>query len=270
MAEPNREAEEQKELGNKAFSAKEYEKAIEYYTAAIQIDDKNHVYFSNRSACNASLKQWEASATDAEQCIKISPAFIKGYYRLTTAQLELELLDDALATVKKGLTQDVNNPQLLKLQRTIKQRKVTARRDAAAAKKQSKQANNQGPKAGANPLSATANKEVMELQQQFIVTNREYNMMKANLAKTQREQKVNSITLSELEKLSDEETKKTKMYRGIGKMFMLSDQDNVMGYLKDGMESEKRRELEITSKMEYLERRMKSQQNNIQELIRGN
>lgn len=168
------------------------------------------------------------------------------------------------------MTQDVNNPQLLKLQRTIKQRKVTARRDAAAAKKQSKQANNQGPKAGANPLSATANKEVMELQQQFIVTNREYNMMKANLAKTQREQKVNSITLSELEKLSDEETKKTKMYRGIGKMFMLSDQDNVMGYLKDGMESEKRRELEITSKMEYLERRMKSQQNNIQELIRGN
>ena len=59
------------------------------------------------------------------------------------------------------------------------------------------------------------------------------------------------------------------MYRGIGKMFILSDQKEVMGYLKDGMESEKKRELEITSKMEYLERRMKSQQNNIQELIRG-
>ena len=35
-------------LGNKAFAAKEYDEAIKHYTAAISIDSKNCVYFSNR------------------------------------------------------------------------------------------------------------------------------------------------------------------------------------------------------------------------------
>lgn len=119
-------------------------------------------------------------------------------------------------------------------------------------------------------LSAAANKELYDIQQQYITTSREYNVVKANLTKSQREQKVNSITISELEKVVyDKQKSDVKMYREIGKMFMLSDQDQVMEYLKADMEEEKKRELEMTSKMEYLEKRMKSQQNNIQELIRG-
>ena len=35
-------------LGNAAFAAKEYDEAIKYYTAAIAIDSKNCVYYSNR------------------------------------------------------------------------------------------------------------------------------------------------------------------------------------------------------------------------------
>ena len=35
-------------LGNTAFAAKEYDDAIKYYTAAIAIDSKNCVYYSNR------------------------------------------------------------------------------------------------------------------------------------------------------------------------------------------------------------------------------
>ena len=35
-------------LGNKAFAAKDYDEAIKHYTAAIAIDSKNCVYFSNR------------------------------------------------------------------------------------------------------------------------------------------------------------------------------------------------------------------------------
>ena len=35
-------------LGNKAFAAKDYDEAIKHYTAAISIDSKNCVYFSNR------------------------------------------------------------------------------------------------------------------------------------------------------------------------------------------------------------------------------
>jgi tetratricopeptide (TPR) repeat protein len=35
-------------LGNKHFAAQEYEQAIQLYTEAIRLDDKNHVYYSNR------------------------------------------------------------------------------------------------------------------------------------------------------------------------------------------------------------------------------
>jgi len=274
-------ADEQKEHGNKAFADKEYEKAIEHYTNAIEIDPQNHVYYSNRSACYSSLNQWESSTKDAEQCINLSPSFIKGYYRLATAQLELGLLEKALTTVKKGLASDIDNTQLLKLQRTIKQKKVNIRRDAAARKQQQpKKQQHQLLKSGIqtpNTLSATANKEVYDLQQQFIANSREHNILKASLTRSQREQKVNSITSAELEKLENngaqngeiQDTEKIKMYRGIGKMFMLSDQVQVMQYLREGLEKEKKKELDMTSKMEYLEKKMTSQQNNIQELIKS-
>ena len=77
----------------------------------------------------------ESSATDAEKYVTLTPSFIKGCYRLATAQMELDLLDDHLATVKKGLAMDIDNTQLLKLQRSIKQQKLNVRRDAAAAAK---------------------------------------------------------------------------------------------------------------------------------------
>lgn len=35
-------------LGNTAFAAKEYDTAIKHYTAAIALDSKNCVYYSNR------------------------------------------------------------------------------------------------------------------------------------------------------------------------------------------------------------------------------
>lgn len=35
-------------LGNKHFAAKEFDEAIKLYSEAIAIDNKNHVYFSNR------------------------------------------------------------------------------------------------------------------------------------------------------------------------------------------------------------------------------
>ena len=40
-----------KELGNKAFLAKDFQEAIKHYTQAIEMtqDAPNHIYFSNRA-----------------------------------------------------------------------------------------------------------------------------------------------------------------------------------------------------------------------------
>ena len=56
-----------KDQGNKAFQAKDYDKAIDLFTQAIAIDPTNHVLFSNRSAAHAGKKDYAAALEDAEQ-----------------------------------------------------------------------------------------------------------------------------------------------------------------------------------------------------------
>lgn len=56
-----------KDQGNKAFAAKDYDKAIDLFTQAIALDPNNHVLYSNRSAAKAGKKDWGAALEDADQ-----------------------------------------------------------------------------------------------------------------------------------------------------------------------------------------------------------
>ena len=56
-----------KEEGNKAFQAKDYDKAIELFSKALELDPNNFVLWSNRSAAKAGKRQWQAALEDAEQ-----------------------------------------------------------------------------------------------------------------------------------------------------------------------------------------------------------
>lgn len=58
---------ELKSQGNKAFQAKDYDTAIEFFSKAIELDQNNYVLWSNRSAAKAGKKQWAAALEDAEQ-----------------------------------------------------------------------------------------------------------------------------------------------------------------------------------------------------------
>eukprot|EP00550_Attheya_septentrionalis_P011410 CAMPEP_0198306124 /NCGR_PEP_ID=MMETSP1449-20131203/58240_1 /TAXON_ID=420275 /ORGANISM="Attheya septentrionalis, Strain CCMP2084" /LENGTH=628 /DNA_ID=CAMNT_0044008671 /DNA_START=641 /DNA_END=2527 /DNA_ORIENTATION=+ len=82
-------ADDLKEEGNGAFNAGDYPKSIELYSKAIEIDDKNHVYYSNRSA--AFLKSGDANKalSDAEVCLDLNSEFAKGYSRKAAALFAL-------------------------------------------------------------------------------------------------------------------------------------------------------------------------------------
>ena len=56
-----------KDQGNKAFQAKDYDKAIELFSQALELDPNNFVLWSNRSAAKAGKRQWAAALEDAEQ-----------------------------------------------------------------------------------------------------------------------------------------------------------------------------------------------------------
>lgn len=111
-----------KDQGNKAFSAKDYDKAIELFTAAITIDPSNHVLFSNRSAAKAGKKQWATALEDAEQCIKLNQSWSKGYARKGAALHGAKRFDEAIEAYEAGLTLE-DSPALRKGLQEVKDAK---------------------------------------------------------------------------------------------------------------------------------------------------
>eukprot|EP01051_Picozoa_sp_SAG22_P003861 SAG22_NODE_195_length_15606_cov_21.340878_4_plen_387_part_00 len=92
-----------KDQGNGLYKKKKWKAAITAYSAAIELQPSNHVCWANRAACHAALTNWAEAARDAEQCCKLEPGFVKGWYRLGRARLELLELDAASAAVATGL-----------------------------------------------------------------------------------------------------------------------------------------------------------------------
>lgn len=102
--------EEYKAQGNQAFAAKDFTKAIEFFTKAIETSPTpNHVLYSNRSASYASLKNFTKALNDAEECVTVNDSWAKGYNRVGSAQHGLGNLDDAKTSYKKALELDQNN-----------------------------------------------------------------------------------------------------------------------------------------------------------------
>lgn len=260
-------AEDKKQQGNTHFAAKEYDKAIEQYTDAIKLDRNNHVYYSNRSAAYASKKDWEAAVSDAKECIKLNPTFLKGFYRLATAQIELNDLDAALSTIKQGLNVDPENSQLHRQLRTVKAKKKAAAQGAASSSSGAGGSSLSHGLPYAAAADAANNKELVDLQQQWRQSKRDYGVAQAEVNSLQREAKVDAITKSELEQLP--ENTSSKMYRGVGKMFMLSTRDEIFSDLEKSIKDAESREADVTKKLSYLENRIKSQEQNIRELIAG-
>jgi stress-induced-phosphoprotein 1 len=97
--------------GNAAFSAQKWEEAIKEFTAAIELDPTDHVFFSNRSGSYASMGKYEEALKDADECIKLKPDWAKGYSRKGLAAFNLKKFDEAKVAYEKGLSIDPNNAQ---------------------------------------------------------------------------------------------------------------------------------------------------------------
>lgn len=168
-------------------------------------------------------------------------------------------MDGASASIKQGLNIDPDNAQLQKLMRNIKVKKQMIK----AAEKQSDAAKVVAASASGGGDSALQ-KEIMDLQNQLRNTVRDYSNVNGDIGQAQKTQRVNEITMRELDSLPKETD--TKMYMGVGKMFMAASRETVYSNLEKEIKDNEKKATELTQKKEYLERRMKSQQQNIIEL----
>ena len=112
--------------------------------------------------------------SDAKECIKLNPTFLKGFYRLATAQIELNDLDAALSTIKQGLNVDPENSQLHRQLRTVKAKKKAAAQGAASSSSGAGGSSLSHGLPYAAAADAANNKELVDLQQQWRQSKRDY------------------------------------------------------------------------------------------------
>ncbi len=104
-------AKEASAKAKEAFSKKDYPTAIKFYTEAISHDPTDHLLFSNRSACYASIEQYQDALDDANKCVELKPDFARGYGRKGLAEFYLKKYQDAEKSYSKGLELDPTNEQ---------------------------------------------------------------------------------------------------------------------------------------------------------------
>jgi stress-induced-phosphoprotein 1 len=75
-----------KEQGNAAFKAKDYNLAIQHYTAALNENAGDHTILGNRAAAYHNLSKFQEALADANKCIEVKPDWSKGYQRKAMAQ----------------------------------------------------------------------------------------------------------------------------------------------------------------------------------------
>ncbi|XP_074666060.1 LOW QUALITY PROTEIN: stress-induced-phosphoprotein 1-like [Strix aluco] len=106
------EAQELKERGNRALAAGDVGGALRHYTAAIALDGRNHVLFSNRSAAYARQGDYARALADACRTLELRPDWAKGYSRKAAALEFLHRFEEAKAAYEEGLKHEPGNAQL--------------------------------------------------------------------------------------------------------------------------------------------------------------
>lgn len=80
-------AEEVKTQANEYFKKQDYNKAIELYTRAIELNPTVAVYYGNRSIAYLKTECYGYALSDATRAIELDKNYIKGYYRRAAAHM---------------------------------------------------------------------------------------------------------------------------------------------------------------------------------------
>ncbi|CAH1788409.1 unnamed protein product [Owenia fusiformis] len=94
---PEQEAEAKKEQGNAFYKQKEYHKAKDLYTQAIDLCPNCAAYWGNRAATQIMLYRYKDALSDARRALVLDSKFVKGHLREGKCHL---LLGEAAASIR--------------------------------------------------------------------------------------------------------------------------------------------------------------------------
>jgi len=104
---------QKKEEGNKAFKLAEFQKAINIYTEALEIDTRNNTtnskLFCNRGIAFAKLGKLEQSIVDCSAAVALDENYVKAYLRRANSYQQSEQYEEAVRDLEK----------VYKLQKTV-------------------------------------------------------------------------------------------------------------------------------------------------------
>ncbi|XP_020575564.1 outer envelope protein 64, mitochondrial [Phalaenopsis equestris] len=98
-----------KEKGNAAFKGKQWNKAVNFYTEAIKLNDSNATYHCNRAAAYLELGCYQQAEADCNQAILLDKKNVKAYLRRGTAREMLVSYKEAAQDFKHALVLEPQN-----------------------------------------------------------------------------------------------------------------------------------------------------------------
>ncbi|KAK8065595.1 hypothetical protein PG997_012342 [Apiospora hydei] len=94
--------------GNKAFSAHDWPKAIDLYSKAIELNDKEPTFYTNRAQANIKSEAYGYAIADATKAIELNPKLVKAYFRRAVAYAAILKPKDALQDFKDCIVRQLN------------------------------------------------------------------------------------------------------------------------------------------------------------------
>ncbi|XP_786841.2 small glutamine-rich tetratricopeptide repeat-containing protein alpha [Strongylocentrotus purpuratus] len=102
-------AEKLKNEGNELMKKEQYNKAIEVYTQAINLNSQKSVYYSNRAAAYSKVENHEKALEDCQKAVSIDPTYSKAYGRMGLAYSSMNEFQKACEAYTRAVDLEPGN-----------------------------------------------------------------------------------------------------------------------------------------------------------------
>jgi len=227
--------------------------ALEFFTSGLEVRCSDPVLnaqlYSNRAHVRLLLRQFVEAVDDCRKAIERDPKNIKAYWRAARASLHLDLCRNGIDFCDAGLEHAPKDGDLQKLRATCAEK--------LAGQQQRRKAQASSAQRDFNADEAIA------IQDKVTGLNEQLSRLKATLGSKQRQRVRLELTQQTIDSTPDD----AKLYRGIGRCFLLGERQGMLDEMKSTMDSIDEELPKMQKASEELEKRKDDAEKELREMI---